>query len=266
MVFCGLHMNSGYDAAIYDATIPGSFRGDIDWYRESARACGGPVLELGAGTGRVTLTLAHDGVAVHALDCDAGMLTALRQKITAEPDDVRARIHVVDADMRTFELPERFALVIAPFRALLHNLTDDDHLACFRRVRSHLLPHGRFAFNVFHPSLEFMSQHAGSLAGVWRWASTTEGRDGVSIVRSDANRYDTVNRRIHSLLRYEEYASDGALTRTFLHRLELSYLYPSDIRRLLQAAGFTSIDIRGGFDQRAFERDTDELVVEAGID
>ena len=75
-----------------------------------------------------------------------------------------------------------------------------------------------------------------------------------------------MNRRIHSLLRYEEYASDGALTRTFLHRLELSYLYPSDIRRLLQAARFTSIDIRGGFDQRPFERDTDELVVEAGID
>jgi SAM-dependent methyltransferase len=259
-------MNSGYDAAIYDATIPGSFRGDVDWYRQKARECGGPVLELGAGTGRITLKLAQDGVAVHALDCDAGMLAALRQKVATEVSDLRARITVIDADMRRFDLHERFALVIAPFRALLHNLTDDEHLACFRRVRAHLRPQGRFCFNVFNPSLEFMSQHAGSLAGVWRWASTTEGQNGASIVRSDANRYDTVNRRIHSLLRYEEYGSDGALTRTFLHRLELSYLYPSDIRRLLQAAGFTSIDIRGGFDQRAFERDTDELVVEAGID
>jgi SAM-dependent methyltransferase len=259
-------MNSGYDAAIYDATIPGSFQGDVDWYRQKARECGGPVLELGAGTGRITLMLAQDGVAVHALDCDAGMLTALRRKAAAEPNEVRARIEIVDADMRTFELGERFALVIAPFRALLHNLTEEDHLACFRRVRSHLRPHGRFAFNVFHPSLEFMSQHAGSLAGVWRWASTTERPDGVSIVRSDANRYDTVNRRIHSLLRYEEYGSDGALTRTFLHRLELSYLYPSDIQRLLQDAGFRSIDIRGGFNDRPFAHDTDELVVEAGVD
>jgi SAM-dependent methyltransferase len=259
-------MDLGYDPAIYDATIPASFQGDIDWYRQKARECGGPVLELGAGTGRITLKLAQDGVAVHALECDAAMLAALRRKVAAEAADVRARIEVVDADMRTFELHERFTLVIAPFRALLHNLTDDDHLACFRRVRAHLRPHGRFAFNVFHPSLEFMSQHAGPLAGVWRWASTTERPDGVSIVRSDANRYDTVNRRIHSLLRYEEYASTGALTRTFLHRLELSYLYPSDIRRLLQEAGFRSIDIRGGFDGRVFERDTDELVVEAGFD
>jgi SAM-dependent methyltransferase len=259
-------MHSGYDAAIYDATIPGSFRGDVDWYRQQARECGGPVLELGAGTGRITLTLAHDGVVVHALDCDAGMLAALCRKVAAATDDVRARVEIIDADMRTFELSERFALVIAPFRALLHNLTEADHLACFRRVRAHLRPHGRFAFNVFHPSLEFMSQHAGSLAGVWRWASTTERSDGTSIVHSDANQYDTVNRRIHSLLRYEEYGSDGTLTRTVLHRLELSYLYPSDIRRLLQEAGFRSVDIRGGFDQRAFERDTDELVVEAAVD
>lgn len=259
-------MSNGYDASIYDATIPASFFGDVDWYRRKARECGGPVLELGAGTGRITLKLAQDGIAVHALECESGMLSALRRKVAAEADDVRARISVVDADMRSFELDERFALVIAPFRALLHNLTDEEHLACFRRVRAHLRPHGRFAFNVFHPSLEFMSQHANAFAGVWRWATTTERADGGSIVRSDANRYDTVNRRIHSLLRYEEYASDGTLTRTHLHRLELSYLYPADINRLLAAAGFRSIDIRGGFDERAFERDTDELVVQAGLD
>jgi SAM-dependent methyltransferase len=259
-------MSNGYDPAIYDATIAASFFGDLDWYRQKARECGGPVLELGAGTGRVTLKLAQDGIRVHALDCDGEMLAALRRKVAAEPADVRERIEVIEADMRTFELPRRFALVIAPFRALLHNLTDDDHLACFRRVHSHLRPHGRFAFNVFHPSLEFMSQHAGALAGVWRWGSTTERADGTCIVRSDANRYDTVNRRIHSLIRFEEFASDGTLTRTHLHRLELSYLYPSDIRRLLQEAGFRSIDIHGGFDERAFERDTDELVVQAGLD
>src|SRR5262245_46631061 len=182
-----LLMPGSYDPAIYDATIPASFFGDVDWYRRKARECGGPVLELGAGTGRITLKLAQDGVAVHALDCDAGMLAALRQKLADEPGDVRARVEIVDADMRTFDLRERFALVIAPFRALLHNLADDEHFACFRQVRAHLRPHGRFAFNVFHPSLEFMSQHAGSLAGVWRWASTTERPDGVSIVRSEAN-------------------------------------------------------------------------------
>jgi hypothetical protein len=71
---------------------------------------------------------------------------------------------------------------------------------------------------------------------------------------------------VSSQHRYEEYGPDGNLKRTFLHRLELSYLYPADIRRLLEKAGFRSIQIWGGFDGRPFEKDTDELVVEAGCD
>jgi SAM-dependent methyltransferase len=252
-----------YEPDLYDIVTPEAFLGDVDWYRRKARECGGPVLELGAGTGRISLALARDGVMVHALDADGGMLTALRRKISAETSEVQARIVTVDSDMRTFQLTERFALIIAPFRVLLHNLTEDDQLACFRRVHEHLLPGGRFAFNVFHPSLEYMAQHSGALTGVWRWAGTFERPDGAWFVRSEANRYDTVRRRVHSQHRYEEYGPDGTLKRTFLHRLELSYLYPADISRLLERAGFRSVRISGGFDGRPFEHDTDELVVEA---
>ena len=165
--------------------------------------------------------------------------------------------------MRSFQLDQKFPLVIAPFRALLHNLTEADQLACFEHVRTHLAPGGRFAFNVFHPSLEFMSQHAGALTGVWRWGGTFPRQDGGWIVRSEANRYDTVRRRVFSQHRYEDYGADGVLRRTFLHRLELAYLYPPDINTLLTRAGFTSIHISGGFDGRPFQNDTDELVVEA---
>jgi hypothetical protein len=84
-------------------------------------------------------------------------------------------------------------------------------------------------------------------------------------VRSEANRYDTVRQRVHSQHRYEEYGSDGTLRRTFLNRLELAYLYPGDIRRLLEHAGFQSVRIDGGFDGRPFERDADELVVDASV-
>ncbi len=258
-------MNWLYDPDLYDIVTPDAFLGDVDWYRRKAQESGGPVLELGAGTGRISLTLARDGVMVHALDADRGMLAALRRKLAAEPREVQARIVTVDGNMRTFQLTERFALIIAPFRVLLHNLTEDDHLACFRRVREHLHPGGRFAFNVFHPSLEYMAQHAGALAGVWRWSGTFAGHDGAWVVRSEANRYDTARRRVHSLHRFDEYGADGTLRRTFLHRLELSYLYPADISRLLKGAGFRSVHISGGFDGRLFEKDTDELVVEASV-
>src|SRR5215211_3671614 len=99
-----------YQPDFYDAVTPASFAGDTEWYRSKARESGGPVLELGAGTGRITLALAQDGVRVHALDAHAAMLAALRAKLSAEPPEVRDRVVVVEADMRSFELPQRFPL------------------------------------------------------------------------------------------------------------------------------------------------------------
>jgi hypothetical protein len=74
-----------------------------------------------------------------------------------------------------------------------------------------------------------------------------------------------VRRLVDSQHRYEEYGPDGILTRTSLHRLQLAYLYPPDLRRLLKQAGFQSVQIAGGFDGRPFEKDTDELVIEARL-
>lgn len=252
-----------YRPDLYDAVTPESFLGDVDWYRRRALECDGPVLELGAGTGRITLPLAQAGVSIHALDASEPMLAALRAKLATLSRAVAARVTPVHADMRHFDVPERFALVIAPFRAFLHNITDQDRRDCVARVRHHLRPGGHFALNVFHPSLEFMAQHAGALAGVWRWRETHTLPGGRCVVRSEANRYDTVRQVVHSQHRFEEFGPDDALTRSTLHRLELAYLYPADIRQLLTEAGFANVTINGGFDGGEFSRDTDELVVEA---
>jgi SAM-dependent methyltransferase len=252
-----------YRPDLYDVVTPPSLLGDVEWYRAKAAACGGPVLELGAGTGRVTLPIAQAGVSIHALDASPEMRAALAKKLAVLPGPVRDRVTPIAGDMRTFDLPDRFALVISPFRAFLHNTTDDERLATLARVRHHLRPGGEFAFNVFHPSLEYMSHHAGPLAGTWRWIGNFALPSGGFVARSEANRYDTVRQIVHSQHRYEEYDDTGVLLRTTVHRLALAYLYPGDIRDLLTRAGFTDIRIHGGFGGRAFSSDTDELVVEA---
>jgi SAM-dependent methyltransferase len=252
-----------YQPDIYDVTWPGTFAGDIDFYRAKARASGGPVLELGAGTGRIAIPIARDGIEVVALDIAAPMLDRLRQKLDAEPPDVRARVTIVQADMRSFSIDRTCAAVFAPFRTFLHNVTADDRTACVARVREHLAPGGRFVFNVFHPSLSLMAHNVGALEGIWRMRGLFPRPDGGSVVRSEADWYDTVRQIVHALIRFEEYAPDGTLTRTALQRMDLGYLYPADIRYLLTQAGFSTIDIAGGFDGRPLQRETDELVVEA---
>ena len=241
----------------------GSLQGDVEWYRRKAVDSGGPVLELGAGTGRLTIPIVEAGVRVSALDLDAGMLDRLRQKAATLAPDVRERLSVHQGDMRSFTLSESFALVIIPFRAFLHNLTRDDQLASLRCAHAHLRPGGELALNVFHPSLEYMAANAGAYAGVWRWRETRTLPHGGFVVYSEASRYNTVQRRLESMIRTEEFEPGGLLRQTNTMHLELAYLYPSDIGSLLSESGLELLRISGDFLGRPLERDSDELVVEA---
>ena len=242
---------------------PGSLQGDIEWYCRKAVASGGPVLELGAGTGRIAIAIAQAGVSITAVDLDMGMLDKLRRKIAALPPEVQSRISARQGDMRALTLADSYSLVIIPFRAFLHNLTWDDQLATLQRAHEQLRPGGELALNVFHPSLEFMAANAGTLQGVWRARGPRTLEGGGFAVYSDMTRYDTVHQRLRSLIRTEEFGSDGALLRTHMMDLELAYLYRSDILRLLEHSGFDLIRVSGDFNGRPFERDLDELVVEA---
>lgn len=257
------HMNSTYSAELYDLVTPASVLGDVEFYANLAVAARGPVLELGAGTGRISLALARQGVQVTALDADRGMLARLNEKRNALDEAIRARVSIVEADMRSFRLAQRFALVIAPFRAFLHNLTTQDQLQCAKRVFDHLVPAGTFALNVFHPSLSFMSRNAGPLEGVWRQTGEWCLESGEMLILSEANRYDTIRKVVHSRHRYERYDAMGRLVDVFLQRLELAYLYASDLSHLFAEAGFADITICGGFDGRPLSTDLDEIVVTA---
>ena len=73
-----------YQPDLYDVVTRSAFHGDVQWYRDRALASGGPVLELGAGTGRVALAIAEAGIAIHALDSDPRMLQVLRAKLAAQ--------------------------------------------------------------------------------------------------------------------------------------------------------------------------------------
>jgi SAM-dependent methyltransferase len=255
-----------YDPELYDLFNPHERDdNDVGFYRDLAVESGGPVLELGAGTGRTLIPVARAGIEIHGLDTSPRMLEALRQRLETEPDEVRARVHVDEGDMRDFELDGRFAVVQIPFRGFLHNLTRRDQTRCLERCRQHLQPSGVLAFSVFHPSIEIMGESAGAFSGVWRWRGERASSDGGRVVMSECTSYDTPNQRLSARLRYEKFDSRGRLAFAHLHCLELAYLYPGDIRGLLDGAGFVDVDIQGGFDGAPFTDDRQELIVRARV-
>jgi SAM-dependent methyltransferase len=235
-----------YDAAY--AALPEVGR-DVEFYRSLARGTGGPVLEIGCGTGRVLCRLAADGLDCIGLDASQAMLAPLRARL---PD----RVRLVRADMRDFDLGDaRFALIYSAFRPFQHLVTVEDQLGCLARVRAHLAAGGRFAFDVFKPSLERLVAEREPEAEDVRFE-----QDGEQVVRYARVERDNVAQTLRVCFRYER-SRDGrvlgndhaAFTMRWFHRFELLHL--------LARAGFEDVQIFGDFDRSPVGPDSPAYVV-----
>jgi SAM-dependent methyltransferase len=126
------------DAVWHDLEC-GAYSEDLSLWRALADATGGPVLDVGAGTGRVTLELARRGVPVVALDVSAPLLAALACRAGELP------VETVVADAREFRLDGRFALIVVPMQTLQLFGGRTGRAAFLRRALEHLRPGGRLA-------------------------------------------------------------------------------------------------------------------------
>jgi len=116
---------------------------DMAFYVDAVREFGDPVLELGCGTGRITLALAEAGLRVTGLDASARMLERCASKLKARPPELQQRVKLVREEMASFELDQKFRTVIVPFRPFQHLLEVGEQMACLECVRKHLWAEGR---------------------------------------------------------------------------------------------------------------------------
>ena len=127
------------DAIVWHDVECGTYAADLPLWRELAAAEDGPVLDLGAGTGRVTLDLARHGHEVHALDVDPVLLRALGERARDLP------VVTHEADARSFDLGLRFGLILAPMQTTQLLGGPDQRARMLAAVRGHLAPGGLFA-------------------------------------------------------------------------------------------------------------------------
>ncbi len=221
--------------------------GDSAFYRSMAEETGGPLLELGCGTGRILLDSAETGIECVGLDASKEMLEVLRKK---DPPDNVALVH---SHIEDFDLGSgRFRLITAPFRTLQHLLDPQSQLAALRNIHRHLAPDGVFVFDVFDPNLAAIAVE-----------EEPEFLDASFEYQGEQmKRYATVIRdlstQVMSLTFRFEGANADAVGATRLH---MRWYYRYEIEHLLARAGFTDVTFFRDFARTPWSSGNEIVVV-----
>jgi SAM-dependent methyltransferase len=117
----------------------GAYRADLELWRELTERYGDPVLDVGAGTGRVTLELARLGHTVVALDRDPRLLDELERRAAG------LAVETVAGDARGFDLGRRFPLIIVPMQTIQLLEGAGGRRRFLTRAARHLEPEGAVA-------------------------------------------------------------------------------------------------------------------------
>jgi SAM-dependent methyltransferase len=248
-------IGGGYDdeafvADFYDHVVPYRERQDVSFFVEEALAAGGPVLEVACGTGRVLLPTARAGVTITGLDLSSEMLRVCHKRLAQEPARVQERVRLVQADMRDFDLGQKFNLVTLPFRPFQHLTTVADQIACLTTIRRHLQPDGRLILDIFNPSLTALTRdNVGEIRSEEPPFSLPDGSRVVRRHRIVAR--DTFAQVIQVELIYDVTHAGGSEER-LVHAFAMRYLFRFEAEHLLARCGFAVTALYGDYDRSAY--------------
>lgn len=231
-------------ARLYDLDLVAD-PGDLDLYRALAVRAGGPVLELGVGTGRLAVPLAAAGHTVTGVDRDPAMLARAAARAKATPG-ARSRLRLVEGDMRDVRLPDAGAYRLA-FIALNSLLVLDDRAsqaAAVTTLAAHLAPGGIAVVDVWLPDADDLGRFDGRLVLEY---PRTDPETGRLVTKVASAVHDAATGTVRVTTVYEE-GLQGEPPVRWLREDRLRLVSADELRRSAEDAGLEVELIAGDYD------------------
>ncbi len=245
-------------AEYYDLDPRNLYTADLEFYQRWAERQAGDVLELGCGTGRVTLPLAQRGVSITGLDHSFPMLRVLERKLAAADAACRHKLRLVQADMASFSLGRTFDLILIPFRSFQALTTRESQLSCLRLVREHLAARGRFIVDVFFPQRTLDDSWLRSRQVDW---TTPIPGTPMLLTRSSAHQAIDTRHQIIEVEIFFEVSDPSGVVDQFTETLRLAYYSPDQLIALVEEAGLTVVETLGNYDSTALGQGPEIILV-----
>jgi SAM-dependent methyltransferase len=239
----------------YDFDYERRMRRDLPFYLDCAMEGGDPVLELGAGTGRVTAHLAKAGFRVTAVELSRAML-ALAERRRQKLGAAGRRIRFLQGDMAELKVPGKFRTVIVPFRSFHHLYTVDRQLAALRGIRSRLTADGLAVFSLFRPDLEELHANVGkTLVSYERKRPET----GTRVIQRFRMTCDFPAQMGYLDYYWDEYKGSRKIGRDHAP-MRWRWFHRFEFQHLLARAGLRAVRLLGGYDHRPFDDRCEEMI------
>jgi SAM-dependent methyltransferase len=242
-------------AELYDLFYD-DFTEDLEMYRGFAKRTGGPILEVGSGTGRVALALAEEGHTLVGLELSDAMRAGAQHK--ADRAQLTDRVTFIAGDMRRFQLDQHFGLIIVPLNTFLHNLTLDDQLATLACCKKHLRPGGLLVLDCFNPDPTHASDD-GRLIVQRSVIDRATGQPALLLL-SRATEWGQQSQAITYLIDRPD--QNGRVQRAVLHT-SFRFIFRHEMQLLLKVGGFDLKEVYGSYDLEPFDTGSEKLIVVA---
>ena len=223
---------------------------DLPFWFSLAEREAGPVVEWGAGTGRISVPLAAAGHDVTAVELSGRMVERGEEKSES--------VEWVVGDMRGVDPKRRYGLAICAFNSFLCLTSVGDALAYLRNAHEHLVLGGLLGIEISAFSPEELVDPPGGPA--LRHDFTRELGDG-RLERFSVSHYDAATQLMHMRLFYERYDASGTLENRRAHDLTIRVVGQSELDLMLRLTGFEVEAVYGGFEGETFTSTSDHLIV-----
>jgi len=233
----------------------GDWLEDLPFYLEYAKRSSGPILEVGAGSGRLTIPFAREGMAVIAVDISASMLAKLRSRLTEESAEVQQRVSIVQADACTMEPDKRCELIIVPFYTFNYLLTPQMQTVALEQCVKYLSRTGRLLIDVFVPHSRIRNCPRDPCQRV----DTVDKQTGCKIRGWNVYRMDTENQIEFRKHAFEVTTPEGKITKKEF-TTKRRYFFKPELDKLFTQHGLSVEAVFEGYDKRPASDVSEQLM------
>jgi SAM-dependent methyltransferase len=229
---------------------------DLQLYSNLAEASGGPILDVGCGTGRVMFHLAQAGHDTHGIESEESMLERAQHKLAMMPH-LRDHLHIYHGDVLTYDLGHDYALMMLSYNVMMHFHEQERQIALLKTLRGCIADDGLLVIDLPNAGETVASQDNDNITLERTFLDTDSGH---MVMQQATSVLDRVEQLMQVTWIYDEITGDGSLKRTVAPVLFRYFFFP-ELKLLLERAGFEVDTVYGDADMGPFEDGCERMIV-----